>query len=92
MVQELEKIRPQPARRRPTRCAGVLATLGGFSAARPARRFRRFPEEMTGTALWAIDRSRRPTPTTIAALTVTPDLPALFRSTIEAVVESHVPA
>lgn len=68
----------------------VLATIGGFLVL-ALRDTTTIPDEMTGPALWATVEADVD-PATVAALSTTPDLPALFRATIEAVVDSHLPS
>lgn len=67
----------------------ILSTVGGFLVL-ALRDEGSIPPERRGPALWAA--STDPVdPTTVAALCAAPDLPALFESTVRAVVDSHIP-
>jgi TetR/AcrR family tetracycline transcriptional repressor len=66
----------------------ILATVGGFLVL-ALRDESAVPAERRGPALWAA-ATAEVAPATIAALGTRPDLPALFESTVQAVVDSHI--
>ena len=66
----------------------ILATVGGFLVL-ALRDESAVPTERRGPALWTASTAEV-APATIAALGTGPDLPALFESTVQAVVDSHL--
>jgi AcrR family transcriptional regulator len=67
----------------------ILFTIGGFLIL-ALRDESAIPEDRRGPALWATTESDID-PTTIVALSTSPDLHAIFESTVRAVVDHHVP-
>lgn len=67
----------------------ILATVGGFLLL-ALRDQTAIPEEHRGVTLWAASDTDLD-PATVAALTIPAELPALFETTVRAVVDSHIP-
>jgi TetR/AcrR family tetracycline transcriptional repressor len=66
----------------------ILSTVGGFLV-RALRDESAIPAERRGPALWAAGKTEVD-PATVAALSESPDLAALFEITVQAVVDHHV--